>query len=113
MRSHFLYLHIQTRWHTEAWVQTWRHVVCPVAAQDFVLVGALASGAPRLQYEDHSQGKHRVPQTNEQSPGKHLDLLLKISNKVQGLLVYSILKIMVQLNWLCGEVEDKQVDPPA
>ena len=67
---------------------------------------------PRLQYEDRSQGKHHVPQTNEQSPGKHLDLLLKISNKVQGLLVYSILKIMVQLHWLCGEVDDKKVDPP-
>ena len=37
--------------------------------------------------------------------------MLKISNKVQGLLVHSILKIMVQLQWLC-ELKNQQVAPP-
>ena len=36
-------------------------------------------------------------------------LMLKISNKVQGLMVYSILKIMVQLHWLCAFVCDRRL----
>ena len=49
--------------------------------------------------------------------GRKLDLkenlvkLLKISNKVQGLLVCSMLKIMVHLHWLYREFEDRQVPP--
>ena len=35
-----------------------------------------------------------------------------ISNKVQGLLVYSILKIMVQLHIWNSELEDQQDAPP-
>ena len=38
-------------------------------------------------------------------------MLLKISNKVEGLLVYSIPKIMAQLLWLYSELEDQQVAP--
>ena len=36
-----------------------------------------------------------------------LDNLLKISNKVKGLLFFTILKIMVQLHWECSELEDQ------
>ena len=39
-------------------------------------------------------------------------LLLKICNKVLGLLVFSLLKIMVQLHKLNSELEDQQVASP-
>ena len=39
-------------------------------------------------------------------------LLLFSSNKVQGLLAYSILRFMVQLHWLHSELEDEQAAPP-
>ena len=35
-----------------------------------------------------------------------------MSNIVQGLLVYSILKIIVHLHWLYSALEDQQVAPP-
>ena len=38
--------------------------------------------------------------------------MLNISHKVQGLLVYSILKIMVQLHSLYSELKEQQVATP-
>ena len=38
-------------------------------------------------------------------------MLLETSNKDQGLLVYSILNIMVQLHWLNSQLDDQQVAP--
>ena len=37
--------------------------------------------------------------------------VLWISNKVQGLLVYSLLRIIVQFYWLFSELEFQQVAP--
>ena len=38
--------------------------------------------------------------------------LLYFGTKLHGLLVYSILKIMVQLHWFYSELDDQQVTPP-
>ena len=62
--------------------------------------------------------KNKSPKIHNINSFKKLNILkyelqlLLISNKVQGWVVYSILKIMVQLHWLNRELEDQQVASP-